>query len=63
MKVVKKYVISIYITINKIKSAKRRFFMIWADDRIWTDDLIPTKDVLYQLSYVSNCSAKLIKSI
>ena len=30
------------------------YFLFWADDRDWTGDLILTKDVLYQLSYVSN---------
>ena len=30
------------------------FILFWADDRDWTGDLILTKDVLYQLSYVSN---------
>ena len=33
-----------------------------ADDRTRTDDLIPTKDVLYQLSYVSNRSTKVMFS-
>ena len=44
---------------------KSSTFMKWsfrADDRTRTDDLIPTKDVLYQLSYVSNGSTKVINS-